>query len=222
VARPRSVRAACILFAIGAIAIGAPALLPAPATAEPPPSPREARQQVDARHQRAEVAAERYDDVRVEVFAARAARADRAARAEAPTAKRPSAGTAAAPTRTVGPTAAASRGAAAAVATAVAQVGDPYAYGATGPGAFDCSGLTMYAWRAAGRSLPHSSRMQFAAGGRVAKSALLPGDLVFYYSPIHHVGIYVGNGRIVDAANPRTGVRVAGLDSMPFTGAVRP
>jgi len=112
--------------------------------------------------------------------------------------------------------------AAAAVRYALAQVGKSYVYGAAGPSAFDCSGLTMMAFRQAGISLPHSSRAQFSSGTRVSASQLQPGDLVFYYSPISHVGIYIGGGRIVDAANPGTGVRVTGLHSMPFVGAVRP
>ncbi len=110
----------------------------------------------------------------------------------------------------------------AAVQFALAQVGDAYVYGAAGPDAYDCSGLTMAAWAAAGVGLPHSSSAQYGSGARVAASALQPGDLVFYYSPISHVGIYIGNGQIVHAANPSTDVQVAGLHSMPFSGAVRP
>jgi cell wall-associated NlpC family hydrolase len=110
----------------------------------------------------------------------------------------------------------------AAIQYAMAQVGKAYVYGAAGPSAFDCSGLTMMAYRAAGISLPHSSSAQFSSGTRIAESALQPGDLVFYYSPISHVGIYLGNGMIVDAANPSSGVRVAPLNSMPYVGAVRP
>jgi cell wall-associated NlpC family hydrolase len=112
--------------------------------------------------------------------------------------------------------------AAAAVSYALAQVGDAYVYGATGESAFDCSGLTMRAWAQAGVSLPHSSSAQYGSGPRVAASDLQPGDLVFYYSPISHVGMYIGNGNIVHAANPGTGVAIAGLYSMPFVGAVRP
>ncbi len=102
------------------------------------------------------------------------------------------------------------------------QVGDAYVYGAAGPDAFDCSGLTMMAWAQAGVSLPHSSSAQYGSGPHVAASDLQPGDLVFYYSPISHVGMYIGNGMIVHAANPSTGVQVTGLYSMPFSGAVRP
>jgi cell wall-associated NlpC family hydrolase len=116
----------------------------------------------------------------------------------------------------------ASGNAAAAVSFALGQVGDAYVYGAAGPDAYDCSGLTMAAWAQAGVSLPHSSSAQYGSGPQVAASALQPGDLVFYYSPISHVGMYIGNGQIVHAANPSTGVQVAGLYSMPYSGAVRP
>ena len=112
--------------------------------------------------------------------------------------------------------------AAAAVQYALAQVGDSYVWGASGPNAFDCSGLTSAAWAQAGVSLPHSSSAQMGSGTRVSSNDLRPGDLVFYYSPVSHVGIYIGNGRIVDAANPSTGVRVTSVFSMPFSGAVRP
>ncbi|MEV7428766.1 MULTISPECIES: NlpC/P60 family protein [unclassified Nocardioides] len=110
----------------------------------------------------------------------------------------------------------------AAVAYAMSQVGDAYVYGAAGPSAFDCSGLTMMAWNAAGVSLPHSSSAQYSSGPQVAESDLQPGDLVFYYSPISHVGMYIGGGMIVHAANPGSGVTTAPLHSMPYVGAVRP
>ncbi|MGK4585978.1 NlpC/P60 family protein [Kitasatospora sp. HPMI-4] len=105
---------------------------------------------------------------------------------------------------------------------AYAQLGKPYQWGATGPGSFDCSGLTQAAWRAGGISLPRVSQDQWNAGNHVAKSDLQPGDLVFYFSDLHHVGIYIGNGQILHA--PRTGedVRIVGLDVMPYMGAVRP
>ena len=110
----------------------------------------------------------------------------------------------------------------AAVEYALAQVGDDYVYGASGPDSFDCSGLTTMAWAAAGVSVPRSSSAQYESGTQVAASALQPGDLVFYYSPISHVGMYIGNGQIVHAANPSTDVQVTGLYSMPYSGAVRP
>ena len=110
----------------------------------------------------------------------------------------------------------------AAVQYALAQVGDAYVYGAAGPSAFDCSGLTMMAWAQAGVGLPHSSSAQFGAGPHISASALQPGDLVFYYSPVSHVALYIGNGMIVHAANPGTGVVVSAVGSMPYSGAVRP
>jgi len=110
----------------------------------------------------------------------------------------------------------------AAVQYALGQVGDSYVYGAAGPDSFDCSGLTMMAWAAAGVALPHSSGSQMGSGTPVSQSQLAPGDLVFYYSPVSHVGIYIGNGQIVHAANPSTGVRVDPVFSMPYSGAVRP
>jgi peptidoglycan DL-endopeptidase CwlO len=112
--------------------------------------------------------------------------------------------------------------AAVAVRFAMAQVGKAYSYGAAGPNAYDCSGLTMRAWGAAGVGLPHSSGAQQGSGTRVSESELRPGDLVFYYSPVSHVGMYIGNGLIVNALNPGAGVRVSGLHSMPYVGAVRP
>ena len=115
---------------------------------------------------------------------------------------------------------AASGRAAVAVQTALAQVGDPYVYGAAGPDAFDCSGLTMYAWAAAGVSIPHSSGLQPSSGTPVAVSDLSPGDLVFYYSPISHVGMYIGNGQIVHAPHTGSYVQVVPVDSMPIAAAV--
>ena len=105
---------------------------------------------------------------------------------------------------------------------ALAQVGKRYVWGTSGPNTFDCSGLTSYAYRQVGINLTRSSRAQWSSVGRkVSKSELRPGDLVFYYSPVSHVGLYIGNGQIVDAANPRSGIRVTSLNSMPFTGARR-
>jgi cell wall-associated NlpC family hydrolase len=110
----------------------------------------------------------------------------------------------------------------AAVSYAMSQVGDAYVYGASGPSAYDCSGLTMMAWAQAGVSLPHSSSGQMGSGTPVSQSQLQPGDLVFYYSPVSHVGMYIGNGMIVHAANPGDGVTTAPVNSMPYSGAVRP
>ncbi|MET9526384.1 C40 family peptidase [Streptomyces coeruleorubidus] len=111
--------------------------------------------------------------------------------------------------------------AAAAVSYAYQKLGSPYVWGATGPNAFDCSGLVQAAYRSAGVSLPRTTYSQIDAGRRVSRSELLPGDLVFFYAGISHVGIYVGNGRMIHAPNSSAPVRVAPLDEMPFTGATR-
>ncbi|MGY1752789.1 C40 family peptidase [Blastococcus sp. SYSU D01042] len=115
-------------------------------------------------------------------------------------------------------------GAAAQVAidTAMAQRGKPYVWAAGGPGSFDCSGLTQYAFRAAGISLPHSSRMQSQMGQAVARADLQPGDLVFFYSPVSHVGIYIGNGQMVHAPTSGDVVKVAPVDAVGgYAGARR-
>jgi cell wall-associated NlpC family hydrolase len=109
-----------------------------------------------------------------------------------------------------------------AVDTAMAQIGDPYVWAAAGPDAFDCSGLTQYAYAAAGVSLPHSSSMQSQMGTPVSRSELQPGDLVFFYSPVSHVGMYIGNGQMVHASTSGQPVQVASLDSMgSYSGARR-
>ena len=124
----------------------------------------------------------------------------------------------AAPSGVVAPTAAAQ----VAVDTALAQVGDPYVWGAGGPDAFDCSGLTQYAYSAAGISLPHSSRSQAGMGQAVSRSELQPGDLLFYYSPTSHVAMYIGNGKMVHASTSSKPVMVVNFDSMSgFTHARR-
>ncbi|MFI9242473.1 NlpC/P60 family protein [Streptomyces sp. NPDC053086] len=111
--------------------------------------------------------------------------------------------------------------AAAAVAYAYSKLGSPYVWGATGPNAFDCSGLAQAAYRAAGISLPRTTYAQINAGRRVSRSELQPGDLVFFYSGISHVGIYVGDGQMIHAPNPSAPVRLAPIDQMPFAGATR-
>lgn len=111
--------------------------------------------------------------------------------------------------------------AAEAVSYAYQKLGSPYVWGATGPDAFDCSGLMQAAYRSAGISLPRTTYAQINAGQRVSRSELLPGDLVFFYSGISHVGLYVGRGQMIHAPNPSAPVRVAPLDEMPFAGATR-
>jgi cell wall-associated NlpC family hydrolase len=108
-----------------------------------------------------------------------------------------------------------------AVQTALAQVGDMYGIGASGPDSFDCSGLTSYAYAAAGVALPHSSRAQSTMGVPVARADLQPGDLVFFYSPISHVGLYIGNGQMVHASVSGRPVAVTSVDKGGYVGARR-
>ncbi len=109
-----------------------------------------------------------------------------------------------------------------AVDTALAQRGDMYLYGATGPDRFDCSGLTSFAYKAAGVAIPRTSKAQSTFGTPVSKANLQPGDLVFFYSPVSHVGMYIGNGQMVHSSSAGKPVSVVSLDSMPsFSGARR-
>jgi len=118
--------------------------------------------------------------------------------------------------------------AAAAVAEALTHLGQPYLWGATGPEAFDCSGLTLTAYRAAGLGLPRTSREQWYAGPHVALGDLQPGDLLFWASDlsnpatIHHVAMYVGNGQMVAAPHAGAQVRVQPVYLDGYLGAVRP
>ncbi|MFJ6719421.1 MULTISPECIES: C40 family peptidase [unclassified Streptomyces] len=112
--------------------------------------------------------------------------------------------------------------AARAVAFAYGAIGKPYVWGATGPGSFDCSGLAQAAWGAAGVSLPRTTYTQINAGQRVSRDGLAPGDLVFFYSGITHVGLYIGDGKMIHAPHPGATVRIAPIDSMPWAGAARP
>jgi cell wall-associated NlpC family hydrolase len=126
-------------------------------------------------------------------------------------------GASVAPTAAPAPTGAAQ----AAVNTALAQVGKPYVWGAAGPDSFDCSGLMQYAYSAAGIALPHSSSAQSTMGVAVSRDQLQPGDLVFFYSPVSHVGMYIGNGQMVHAATSGEPVKVVSLDSMPDYNSAR-
>ena len=126
------------------------------------------------------------------------------------------------PVAASGPVVASSDAAQIAVDTAMAQRGKPYVWAASGPGSFDCSGLTAYAYKAAGISLPHSSALQSQMGQAVSRGALQPGDLVFFYSPVSHVGIYIGNGQMVHAPTSGDVVKVASIDTMGhFAGGRR-
>lgn len=110
-----------------------------------------------------------------------------------------------------------------AVDAALSQLGVPYRYAASNPGvAFDCSGLTKWAWGQAGVSLPHSSRQQYDSVRHVSAGEARRGDLVFYYSPISHVGIYIGNGQMVHAPNSGSVVEVVSVNWGKVTGVGRP
>jgi peptidoglycan DL-endopeptidase CwlO len=108
-----------------------------------------------------------------------------------------------------------------AIRTALAQVGKPYVFGASGPNGFDCSGLTSFAYAAAGISLPHSSAAQSRLGIAVSRSDLQPGDLVYFYSPVSHVGLYIGNGMMVHARTYGQPVAVTSVDLGGYAGARR-
>jgi cell wall-associated NlpC family hydrolase len=125
------------------------------------------------------------------------------------------------PPVTVAPAAAPTRAAQTAVDTALDQQGDPYVWGGDGPDSFDCSGLTQYAYAAADISLPHSSNMQSRSGTPVAYSDLRPGDLVFFYHPVSHVGMYIGNGQMVHAGSSGDVVKVVRLSNMPDFNSAR-
>jgi cell wall-associated NlpC family hydrolase len=115
---------------------------------------------------------------------------------------------------------ASSKAALIAVRFALSQVGKPYSYGSAGPYSYDCSGLTMRAWQAAGISLPHSAEGQYNYGTHVPATiaSLQPGDLVFFYEPIGHVTIYIGNGLMVSA--PETGEDVSVVPLTAFNGEI--
>jgi peptidoglycan DL-endopeptidase CwlO len=109
----------------------------------------------------------------------------------------------------------------AAMNTALAQIGKPYRYGAAGPSAFDCSGLTSWAFKQNGVTIPRTSRAQSTFGTPVAKANLQPGDLVFFYKPVSHVAIYIGNGQVVHASTSGQPVKISPLANMPFNSARR-
>lgn len=128
---------------------------------------------------------------------------------------------AAAPAAAAPEAAPASGAAGKAVSFALAQQGKPYGYGATGPSSYDCSGLTMAAYRAAGISIPRTSQAQASGGRTVSLSQAQPGDIVVYYSGASHVGLYIGNGKIVHSSRPGKPVSVVPVGSMPVNKVVR-
>jgi peptidoglycan DL-endopeptidase CwlO len=113
-------------------------------------------------------------------------------------------------------------GASKAVSVAAAQIGKPYKWGAAGPDSFDCSGLTMYAWAAAGVQLAHFAASQYETLPKVPRSQLAPGDLVFFGNPIHHVGIYEGGGVMIAAPQTGENVKRQSIARMDYLGASRP
>jgi cell wall-associated NlpC family hydrolase len=104
---------------------------------------------------------------------------------------------------------------------ALGKLGSPYVWGASGPSSFDCSGLTMWAYKQVGINLPHYTGSQWNAGMHVSRSQLEPGDLIFFYSDMHHMGMYIGGGRMVHAPHTGDVVKIAPIDGRPFAGAVR-
>ncbi|MFZ2176751.1 MAG: C40 family peptidase [Rhodococcus sp. (in: high G+C Gram-positive bacteria)] len=107
-----------------------------------------------------------------------------------------------------------------ALASAESKIGSPYVWGATGPNAFDCSGLVQWAYRQVGVSVPRTTYDQVNGGMPVDKGSLQPGDLVLFYGA-QHVGLYAGNGTVVHAPTTGQSVKEAPLDSMPFYAARR-
>ena len=108
------------------------------------------------------------------------------------------------------------------IAFARAQMGKPYVWGAAGPDSFDCSGLTQAAWKTAGISLPRTTWDQVGVGQKVSVDTAQPGDLVFFYDDISHVGIYIGGGEMIHAPKPGADVRVESIYYMPIHSVVRP
>jgi cell wall-associated NlpC family hydrolase len=104
---------------------------------------------------------------------------------------------------------------------ALTKRGDPYVWGAAGPSAFDCSGLVLWAYAQVGIGLPHFTGDQWTMGVHVARADLQPGDLVFFYADIGHVGLYIGNGLMVDAPNFGETVQVEPVMWDVYVGAVR-
>jgi cell wall-associated NlpC family hydrolase len=105
---------------------------------------------------------------------------------------------------------------------ACSLIGKPYVFGSEGPNSFDCSGLTKTAWASVGVHLEHYTKDQWGEGRPVSRSDLKPGDLVFYYSDLHHMGIYVGGNTIVHAPHTGDHVRMADIDRSPVAGYRRP
>lgn len=196
----------------------------------------ERRAREEAERQAAAAAAAAAEVERANRSRAAAAAAAAAAPAAAPAPASGSAPAAAAPTRRQAPAAPPAAAPApapapppvngsraeAAIAEGYRQLGKPYQWGGNGPNSFDCSGFTSWSYRAAGVSLPRTSRDQFAAGRKVPLDQLQRGDLVYFGSPIHHVGIYIGDGQMINAPSSSNVVRVQPAFRKDLVGATRP
>ena len=128
---------------------------------------------------------------------------------------------AALPEPAVSAAAVASAARAAALDHAMTKIGSPYRYGATGPNAFDCSGLVSWAFKKAGVSLPRTSKAMSRVGTPVSRDELRPGDLVFFYRPVSHVGIYIGDNKILHASTRKSPVKISDMSRMKFNSARR-
>ena len=201
------------------------------------------RAEEEARRVKAELAAKqaRAEAAAREAATREAAARDAARRAASTTTTTARANTAAAPVVTTRPTTttttapkttttttapssgggAPADGADAAIEEARRQLGKPYEWGGSGPDSYDCSGLTSWAWRAGGVRLSHSSRAQWSETSRVSIENLQPGDLVFYGNPIHHVGLYIGDGQMIEAPETGKNVRIATIYRSGYVGAGR-
>jgi peptidoglycan DL-endopeptidase CwlO len=135
--------------------------------------------------------------------------------------KAPAAAPVAAPAKPAAAVAPAAGRRSSAMARAMSKLGAAYRWGATGPSAFDCSGLVYWSYRQVGMTLPRTSSAQSRVGAPVSRSALQPGDLVFFYRPVSHVAIYIGNGRVVHASTSGSPVKISTLGDMPFATARR-
>jgi cell wall-associated NlpC family hydrolase len=157
-----------------------------------------------------------YEEAVAQRQAAQEAAAEEAASSPSPTATAPTGGGGGTPTG--------SGGAQAAIAAAYSVIGTRYSWGGASPSGFDCSGLTMWAWAHGGVSLPHGSQAQYSATPRVDRGNLQPGDLVFFYQPISHVGLYIGGGSMIDASHPGPSgaVAVSPVNWGSYVGAGRP
>lgn len=183
--------------------------------------------------QRAALEAERAREQAAAVEAAKAASAAAAKQATASSSSSSSSGSSGSTGSTSGggsgsttvTTPPASGRAAAAIAFAKSQLGKPYIFGATGPGGYDCSGLTQAAWKAAGVSIPRTATAQMQGLHAVSASAAQPGDLVFFYgdsSYVNHVGMYLGGGLVIHAPRPGSTVSIAAVSTMPVVSYARP